>query len=48
VLITQEWTLSANKLVLHFFPDCFVFYGLLAFLAVVGTASHLFPRKVGC
>jgi len=46
VLTTQEWTVSAHKLVLHFFPDCLVFYGFLAFLASVGTASHLFPRKV--
>jgi len=33
-----------GKLVLHLFPDCFIFYGFLAFLVAVGALAKAFPR----
>jgi hypothetical protein len=47
-MTTKHWTLSDGgddddkaSLVLHFFPDCVIFYSFLAFLVVVGGVSRL-------
>jgi hypothetical protein len=42
-----EVAVADGKLVLHLFPDCFVFYGFCAFLVVVGAAGKAVPGIIG-